>query len=83
MIYNVLASSALPTCHKPSETLMDEFDDTPEYLAGWAAKLVEALAADELRLLARDYGRLARNPKLSARDRAIARRREKAIRSKL
>ena len=57
-----------------------EFDDTPEYLAEWSAKLAEALTTDELRLLARDYGRFARNQKLSARDRQIARRREKAIR---
>jgi hypothetical protein len=71
-----------PSGHPP-ESPDNPVDDTPEYVANWAAEMARALTRREMGHLAAMYGRNARNGRLGAGDRTYARRRELAIRKRL
>jgi hypothetical protein len=64
-------------------TRSDATEDTPEYLAEWAANLSEAVSRDEMVQLARDYERSARDSSLPEGARRFARRRARAVRAVL
>ena len=82
-----LHSSQIQVRKRPARTTQKPpnfpVDDTPEYVANWAAQMARALAPGELARLAAMYGRNARNGRLGAVDRAHARRRELAVRKRL
>lgn len=54
-------------------------DDSPEYLAEWAGRIVKATPLADLRSLYAGYRRQACNPRLSKMDRRFARRRAVAL----
>lgn len=58
---------------------MPGVNDDDDYLRAWAKNVAKAVSRAELQALIRQYRRLSRNMRIGRDDRAIARRRARAL----